>query len=104
MRGTRSGPFRVIRFLVAGLCLLLAMAGLSYAAQPAQPPKNGISLGVTPASQSVTRGQTATYTVSVTSTGGFTGAVSFEATGGPASGSEFFSPSSVTLSSGRSAT
>ena len=101
MRGTRSGPFRVIRFLVAGLCLLLAMAGLSYAAQPAKP---GISLGVTPASQSVTRGQTATYTVSVTSTGGFTGAVSFEATGGPASGSESFSPSSVTLSSGRSAT
>ncbi|WP_432879856.1 hypothetical protein ACQPYH_33965 [Kribbella sp. CA-245084] len=101
MQGMRSGPFRVIRFLVAGLCLLLAMAGLSYAAQPAKP---GITLGITPTSQSVTRGQTATYTLSVTSTGGFSGPVSFGATGVPGGATASFDPSSVSLSSGRTAT
>ncbi|MFG1912544.1 hypothetical protein [Kribbella sp. NPDC048928] len=100
MRGTRSGPFRVARSLVAGLCLLLALAGLSYAAQPAKP---GLTLGTSPASQSVTRGQTATYTISVTSVGGFNGAVAFSATGVPGGASASFSPSSATLSSGSTA-
>ncbi|GAA1617271.1 MULTISPECIES: hypothetical protein [Kribbella] len=97
MRGTRTAPRRVIRFVIAGLCLVLAVAGLAYAAQPAKP---GLSLGISPAGQSVTRGQTATYTVSVTSTGGFTGAVSLSASGLPSGASGTFSPPSVTLASG----
>ncbi len=100
MQGTRSGPFRAIRFLVAGLCLLLAVAGLSYAAQP---PKPGLTLGITPTSQSVTRGQLATYTVSVTSTGGFTGTVSLSVSGLPTGASSAFSPAAVNLSSGSTA-
>ncbi|TDO63941.1 hypothetical protein EV651_105164 [Kribbella sp. VKM Ac-2571] len=100
MRGTRTSRYRVIKFLIAGVCLLLAVAGLSYAAQPAKP---GIQLGITPTSQSVTRGQTATYTVSVMSTGGFTGAVAFSATGVPNGTSASLGPSSVTLTSGSTA-
>jgi hypothetical protein len=98
MGRTPTARRRAIRFLIAGLCLLLGAAGLAYAAQPAKP---GITLGLTPTSQSVTRGQTATYTVSATSTGGFTGAVTFSANGVPAGVS--FSPASVTLSSGGTA-
>ncbi|HZX01784.1 hypothetical protein [Kribbella sp.] len=92
---------RVVRFLIAGLCLLLAVAGLAYATQPAKP---GITLGGTPASQSVTRGQPAIYTISVTSTGGYAGAVTFSATGVPAGASASFSPSSVTVTSGSTRT
>ncbi|MFD7156238.1 hypothetical protein ACFV9C_16640 [Kribbella sp. NPDC059898] len=100
MRGTRTAPRRVIRFVIAGLCLLLAVAGLAYATQP---PKPGLTLGLTPASQSVTRGQSATYTISVTSTGGFTGTVSLTTTGLPSGASSTFSPPSVTLTSGSTA-
>ncbi|GAA1158786.1 hypothetical protein GCM10009630_66180 [Kribbella jejuensis] len=90
----------MIRFLIAGLGLVLAAAGLAYAAQP---PKPGLTLGIAPASQSVTRGQPATYTVSVTSTGGFTGTVSLGASGLPSATSAVFSPASVTLTSGGTA-
>lgn len=100
MQGTRKARHRLIRFVIAGVCLLLAAAGLAYAAQPAKP---GITLGITPTSQSVTRGQTATYTISVTSTGGFTGAVALSATGARANASASFSPASVTLTSGGTA-
>ena len=88
------------QLLIAGLLLLLTAAGLAYAAQP---PKPGITLGVSPASQSVTRGQSAGYTVTVTSTGGFTGAVSLSASGLPSGASAAFSPTSVTLTSGSTA-
>lgn len=100
MRGTRKARHRMIRFLIAGLCLLLGAAGLAYAAQPAKP---GLTLGISPASQSVTRGQAATYAVSVTSTGGFTGAVSLSASGMPSGATVAFSPASVSLSSGSTA-
>ena len=100
MQGTRKARHRLIRFVIAGVCLLLAAAGLAYAAQPTKP---GITLGITPTSQSVTRGQTATYTISVTSTGGFTGAVALSATGVPANASASLSPASVTLTSGGTA-
>ncbi|MEU4195001.1 hypothetical protein AB0E69_24085 [Kribbella sp. NPDC026611] len=100
MRGTRSGRYRVVRFLIAGCCLLLAVAGLSYAAAPAKP---GLTLGISPTSQSVTRGQTATYTVSVTSTGGYTGTVALTAAGVPSGATAGFNPSSVSLTSGGTA-
>lgn len=92
----------VTKLLLAGLLLLLTAAGVAYAAQPAKP---GITLGISPASQSVTRGQPATYTVSVTSTGGFAGTVNLSASGLPSGASAAFaSPSSVTLTSGGTAT
>jgi hypothetical protein len=87
----------VTKLFLAGLLLLLTAAGVAYAAQP---PKPGITLGISPASQSVTRGQAATYTVAITSTGGFTGTVTLTASGLPSGASAAFSPSSVTLTSG----
>jgi hypothetical protein len=91
----------VTKLVLAGLLLLLTAAGIAYAAQPAKP---GITLGISPASQSITRGQAATYTVAITSTGGFTGKVTLTATGLPSGASAAFSPSSVTLTSGSTGT
>jgi hypothetical protein len=73
--------------LLAGLLLLLTAVGVAYAAQPAKP---AFTLGISPASQSVTRGQPATYTVSVTSTGGFAGTVTLSASGLPSGASAAF--------------
>lgn len=87
----------VTKLVLAGLLLLLTAAGVAYAAQPAKP---GITLGISPASQSITRGQAATYTVAITSTGGFTGKVTLTASGLPSGASAAFSPTSVTLTSG----
>jgi len=58
---------------------------------------------ISPSSATVTRGQTATYTVSIGSTGGFTGSVSLKVTGLPANatatwtGNPVASPGSATL-------
>ena len=87
----------VTKLVLAGLLLLLTAAGVAYAAQPAKP---GITLGISPASQSITRGQAATYTVAISSTGGFTGKVTLTASGLPSGASAAFSPTSVTLTSG----
>jgi uncharacterized membrane protein len=76
------------------------VAGAAYAAQPAKP---GITLGIAPASQSVTRGQPAVYTVSVTSTGGFAGTVALGASGLPGAASATFSPASVRLTANATA-
>jgi hypothetical protein len=90
------------KLLLAGLLLLLlAAAGAAYAAQPAKP---GLTLQISPPSQSVTRGQPASYTVSVTSTGGFAGTVTLIASGLPSGASAAFTPSSsVTLTPGSTA-
>jgi hypothetical protein len=89
------------KLLLAGLLLLLTAAGAAYAAQPAKP---GITLQVSPASQSVERGKSASYTVSVTSTGGFVGTVTLSASGLPSGASAGFAPASVALASGSTAT
>ncbi len=89
------------KLFLAGVLLLLTAAGVAYGAQPAKP---GITLGISPASQSITRGTAATYTVAITSTGGFTGKVNLTATGVPSGTTAAFSPSSVTLTSGSSGT
>ncbi|MEU0095671.1 hypothetical protein [Kribbella sp. NPDC006257] len=91
----------VTKLVLAGLLLLLTAAGIAYAAQPAKP---GITLGISPASQSITRGQAAAYTVAITSTSGFTGKVTLTATGLPSGASAAFSPTSVTLTSGSTGT
>ncbi|HEV2352145.1 MAG TPA: hypothetical protein VG028_20115 [Terriglobia bacterium] len=56
----------------------------------------GFSISAAPTSQTIKRGSTATYTVSVTGAGGFSGTVSFSASGLPPRSSASFSPSSVT--------
>lgn len=95
-RRTRVG----IKAALLGLLLLLASAGALIAA--ANNPKPGITVQISPASQSVQQGQGASYTVSLTSTGGFTGAVNLTA-GLPSGAAGTFSPASVTLNSGSTA-
>lgn len=97
-RATRIG----FKATIIALMLVLASAGALIAA--ASNPKPGITVQVSPASQSVQQGQSASFTVTVTSTGGFSGAVNLNTAGLPAGASGAFSPSSVTLSSGSSAT
>jgi hypothetical protein len=89
-----------IKAALLGLLLLLASAGALIAA--ANNPKPGITVQVSPASQSVQQGQGASYTVSLTSTGGFTGPVNLTAVGLPSGAAGTFSPS-VTLTSGSTA-
>ncbi|WP_457945981.1 COG1470 family protein [Pseudarthrobacter sp. alpha12b] len=93
---------RAIKAALVALLLLLATAGSLIAA--ANIPKPGITVQVSPASQSVQQGQSAAYTVTVTSTGGFGGTVNLVTAGLPAGASGAFTPSSVTLGSGASAT
>ncbi|MDQ3585411.1 MAG: PQQ-dependent sugar dehydrogenase [Acidobacteriota bacterium] len=57
------------------------------------------TLNVAPASRTVAPGESATYTVTVTPTGGFTGTVNLSATGLPANASASFNPASVNITS-----
>lgn len=50
---------------------------------------------VAPSSQTVTQGNTASYTVNVTPSGGFTGTVTLSASGQPSGSTASFSPSSI---------
>ena len=59
------------------------------------PPTPDFSLSASPASQTVAPGASTSYTVTVTPTGGFTGTVTFSATGLPAGASASFNPPSV---------
>ena len=56
------------------------------------------SVSASPASQSVTQGNSTSYTVTVTPSGGFTGTVTFSASGLPAGATASFVPASVTTS------
>ncbi|GGH91246.1 hypothetical protein ACFFGR_19165 [Arthrobacter liuii] len=91
-----------IKAAVAALLLMLLGAGSLIAA--ANNPKPGIAVQVSPASQSVQQGQSASYTVAVTSTGGFSGAVNLATAGLPGGASGTFTPSSVILNPGSTAT
>jgi hypothetical protein len=91
-----------VKLLLIGLLVMLVPAGALFAAS--QTVKPGITLQISPASQSVERAKTASYVVTATSTGGFSGAVSLSASGLPGGSSAAFSPSSVTLSAGTTAT
>lgn len=57
------------------------------------------SLSASPASQTVGRGQTASYTVTIAPSGGFSGAVGLSVRGQPAGSSASFSPNPATSSS-----
>lgn len=87
-----------VNAVLIGLAVMLVPAGALYAAT--QNPKPDFSVQVSPASQSVQQGQAAAYVVSVTSTGGFTGAVGLSVAGLPAGAAATFSPVTVTLASG----
>jgi hypothetical protein len=56
------------------------------------------ALTATPASQSITAGNSTSYTATVTPSGGYTGTVTFSVTGLPAGATGTFTPTSVTTS------
>lgn len=59
----------------------------------------GVSVAVSPSSQSVAPGSSASYTVTVTPIAGFSGAVTLSSTGQPSGSTATFSPASVTIPS-----
>ena len=61
-------------------------------------PTPDYALTATPSSQTVTQGQNTSYTVTVTPSGSFTGAVSFSVAGLPSGATASFTPASVTSS------
>ncbi len=90
------------------LALLVALVPLgALAASGAQGGQakaiKGITVTLSPSSRTVDQGQSATYTLSAASTGGFTGPVTFAVTGLPSGAAAAWSPSSVVLTSGGAA-
>jgi hypothetical protein len=88
------------RLLLAGALVLMGVAGAAFAVSQAAKP--GVTLQISPASQSITRGQSASYIVSVSSTNGFTGTVSLSAAGVPGGATAGLTPASVTVTAGGS--
>lgn len=67
----------------------------AYNAVASAAPTPNFSLSATPPSQTVVRGKTTTYNINVTSSGGFTGPVSFTLSGLPGGATGTFNPDSV---------
>ncbi|HZC71151.1 MAG TPA: hypothetical protein VE442_10690 [Jatrophihabitans sp.] len=87
------------KLLLATLVAAIVAAGAAFATAAAA--KADITLQVSPTSQSIARGDTASYTVTVTSINGFTGSVALAVTKGlPGGATATFAPSSVGLTSG----
>ncbi len=84
---------RVLGVLVALLSALFVAASTSLAV----PNKPDLALALAPVSQSIVRGTTATYAVTLTSVNGFAGAVALTASGLPGGATATFTPASVTL-------
>jgi hypothetical protein len=61
----------------------------------AAPPAPDFSVSASPSSQSVVQGASTSYTVTVTPSGGFTGTVTFSASGLPSGAAASFNPASV---------
>ncbi|MFJ6455216.1 hypothetical protein [Paenarthrobacter sp. NPDC091669] len=109
-RPERTAPLHRVAIPLRALLLALVVALVpvgALAASDAQGGQAKVTKGITvtlsPSSRTVDQGQSATYTVSAASTGGFTGPVTFAATGLPAGAAAAWSPSSVVLTSGGTA-
>lgn len=84
------------RGFVAVLVILAGVLGLTATVYAAAT-KPGLTVQVSPATQSVERGKAVTYTVTVSSTGGFAGTVGLTASGLPSGTTAAFAPASLTL-------
>lgn len=113
-RPERTTPFRragvplraILLALVVALVPVAALAASSgQSATQGNPPKvaKGITVTLSPSSRSLDQGQSTTFAVSATSTGGFVGPVMFNVAGLPAGATAAWSPSSVVLGSGGTA-
>jgi hypothetical protein len=81
-------------WVLLGVLVVLGVAGVGVAATP----KPDFGVQVSPASQSVARGQTATYPVTTTGTGGFSGPVAYRVSGLPSGVTAGFAPSTTPIS------
>lgn len=98
-----GAPVRALLLaLVVAFIPVTALAASGGQGTPSKAPK-GITVSLTPSSRTVDQGQAATYTVIATSTGGFSGPVTFAAAGLPAGTTAAWSPSSVSLPAGGTA-
>jgi hypothetical protein len=95
MNPTRKGKRR--RVLLAVLASLLLLSGGTYTGVNATAAKPDIQFQISPASQSLERGQTAIYTVTLTSTGGFAGTVGLSVSGLPSGSISSLLPATPTL-------
>ena len=113
-RPERTTPFRRDGVPLRALLLALVVAFVPVAALAASAGQSatqgntakvakGIAVALSPSSRSLDQGQSTTFAVSATSTGGFTGPVTFTVTGLPAGATAAWSPSSVVLGSGTTA-
>lgn len=96
-----------VKVLVVGLLVMLVSAGTIFAASQGGSQgntKKGVTIQSNPASRTVDRGDTVTYSVALTSTNGFSGSVTPTVSGLPASTTAAFAPASVTLGAGKAAT
>jgi uncharacterized membrane protein len=82
---------RRVALVAVLLGVLAAMSAYSLSAAPSKP---DFALAVSPSSQTVTAGSSATYSVTITRSGGFTGAVALSVTGLPSGASASFNPAS----------
>ena len=85
------------RMLLAVLATLLLLSGAAYVAVGAAAAKPDITVQISPASQSVEAGKTTTYTVTLTSTGGFEGTVALSASGNPSGSTASLLPGAPNL-------
>ncbi|XAS72105.1 hypothetical protein VUN82_24040 [Micrococcaceae bacterium Sec5.1] len=113
-RPERIAPFRRSGLPLRALLLALMVALVSVATLAASGGQSatqgnsakvgkGIAVTLSPSSRSLDQGQSTTFTVAATSTGGFTGPVTFTVTGLPAGAAVAWSPSSMVLGSGATA-
>lgn len=93
-----------VKVLLVGLAVMLVSAGTIFAASQGGSQgttKKGVTIQVNPSSRTVDRGNTVAYSVSLTSTNGFSGTVTPTVSGLPASTTAAFAPASVALASGK---
>ena len=95
--------FLVLVVALVPMVTLAASGGQSDALANAAKVSKGITVTLSPSSRTVDQGQSASYTVSASSVGGFTGQVTFSAVGLPTGAAATWQSSSVVLSSGGTA-
>jgi hypothetical protein len=96
---TQSGVFTAGSTAGGPFVVTVSSGGVSGTADVTVTPRPDFSLSVSPASQSITRGGTATYLVTIVPSGGFTGSVAFSLTGRPSGSKVTFAPNSGTTTS-----
>lgn len=119
-RPERTAPFHRVGIPLRALLLALLVAVVPVAAlATSNAPGNnaqgnngqggtakvskGITVALSPSSRTVDQGQSASFTVSATSTGGFTGLVTFAVSGLPDGATASAAPASLVLASGSTA-